>query len=47
MLKCDFILFTDHIQTAASGQSCSGVFIFNFEHISHLVFVFLLLLLSR
>ena len=47
MTKCDFILLADHIRTTASGQSCSGVFIVNFEHISHLVFVFLLLLMSR
>ena len=35
------------IKTAERRQCCSDVFLFNFEHISHLVLVFLLLTLSR
>ena len=36
------------IKTPERGQWCrSGVFVVNFEHISHLVLVFLLLDLSR
>ena len=34
-------------RTEQHHQRCSGVFIVNFEHISHLVLVFLWLALSR
>ena len=36
-----------HAQTVETLEQGSGIFIVNFEHISHLVLVFLLLILSR
>ena len=35
------------IKTPEPGQRCSGMFIVNFEHISHLFLLFLLLTLKK